>query len=183
MNQYHNTTQESENLDLFQPLSDINKARTDWQKDIWIKPGVVCPVCDRMGKVYARRFGLPMAKSLIWLYRVSKVGEWIHLPTTGNRYVLRTNQWGHLVKFGVVDAMPVDDDAKTNSSGYYKITEYGARVVERTAMIPMYIFTYNNERIESDGEVDNIYISDVFTGKDKGFSFDEIMAAAAGLIE
>lgn len=160
--------------DLFE--SDIQTARLNWQDDIWdVSRGVICPVCDRMGKVYARRFGVPMAKSLIWLYCASQT-DWIHVPTHGTRYVLRVNQWGHMQKFGVVDAREPDPDSKTKHSGLYRITELGKALVNRTIKIPQYIFTYNDEKIAARGEIENITIRQAL--KSGGFDFDEIMEAA-----
>ncbi len=164
--------------DIFQP-SAISIARAKWEEDIWTKKGgATCPVCDRMGKVYARRFGVPMARSLIWLYHAAAGGEWIHIPSKGTRYLLRVNQWGHMVKFGVIETMPPAEDSKTKHSGYYRITELGRRLVREEIKIPQYIFTYNDKRIQSRGEIKNISIRESI--ESGGFDFNEIMQAAAG---
>ena len=154
-------------------IDDVRKA---WQSDIWEKDGAICPVCDRLGKVYARRFGYPMARSLVWLYVKTNAGNWCHVPSEGDRYVLRTNQWGHLVKFGVIEAMPPEDMNEKRHSGYYRITEYGVRVVESRSKIPEYIFTYNDERLDAKGDIREITIYQGLGSH--GFNFEEIMQAA-----
>ncbi len=164
-------------------MGELADRRTQWQDDTWIVPGgVICPVCDRIGKVYARRFGVPMAKSLIWLYHESK-DSWVETQAKGSRYTLRTNQWGHMQKFGVTEAKSPDPDSKTKHSGLYRITELGRALIEERVKITEYIFTYNDERVEphwlSTKEIEDITIRQALNRG--GFDFDEIMQAAIGV--
>ena len=171
-------TEPTENVtDLFG--SDIHAARINWEDDIWnVTGGVICPVCDRRGKVYARVFGYPMAKTLIWVYCAAQnqLTDWIHAPSLGTRSVLTSNNLGHVKKFGLLESMPADPDGKKKHSGIYRVTELGKRVVNREIKIPQYIFTYNDELIEARGEIENVSIEQAL--QSGGFSFAETMEAA-----
>lgn len=118
------------------------------------KDGGHCPVCDRWGKVYARILNENMAKSLIWLCREqARTGnDWVDIPNTGPRFVIRSNQLPVLTSWGLVERRPKEKGAKgSRYSGLWRPTGKGWDFYHGTIKVPKKAYAYNN-RIEGYSE-------------------------------
>lgn len=136
-----------------------------------VKPkGVICPCCKRFGKVYARKFNSGMAMQVINLYRHKDEG-FIHLPSTGTRHILKDNQVGKLVFWGMAIAQPNPDNPAKNKSGYWKITDRGIAFVENRISVWSHVIEYN-QIIQGFREKKRITISDALG---RPFHYQELM--------
>lgn len=106
----------------------------------WV--GTTCPCCDRFGKIYSRKFNRGMATNLIWLYQHP---GFVHLPSIAPRYILKDNQVGKLVFWGLAEPQPNKDDPTKNKSGSWRILPAGRMFVEGRAKIWSHVIEYNQE--------------------------------------
>lgn len=131
----------------------LNSFRKYW-RGMAEKDGGHCPVCDRWGKVYARILNENMAKSLIWLCREqARTGnDWVDIPNTGPRFVIRSNQLPVLTSWGLVERRPKEKGAKgSRYSGLWRPTGKGWDFYHGTIKVPKKAYAYNN-RIEGYSE-------------------------------
>lgn len=126
------------------PPDSLADARNDWQAAIRDK-GAICPCCDRFGKVYPRSINRTMARSLVWLAHHSRAGEWVDVPSTAPRWLVRSNQLASLRWWGLVErAHPMPgEDAK--HSGQWRATAKGQQFAARQIAVPERVFTYGGE--------------------------------------
>jgi hypothetical protein len=94
-----------------------------------------------------------MAKSLIWLCqeKARTQNDWVDVPDTAPRFVIRSNQLPTLVAWGLVDRCPkiqVDTNKfKVNNakySGLWRPTLKGWDFYYGKIKVPQRAFTYNN---------------------------------------
>lgn len=124
----------------------VHIARRQFMHQIWTtKKGVVCPVCDRSGKVSPLPLNATMCRILIWLYNETRRTTWIYFPEKAPRWILTQNCIGKLRHWGLV-AKAENDDPKKKDSGTYTITPLGERFILGQASIPKRVYIYNNER-------------------------------------
>ena len=138
-------------------MNTIQDAREAWKKTIH-GDGGVCPCCDRFGKVYARALNKTMILSLQWLYKANQeagLREWIDVPNTAPKSVLRSNQLASLRWWGLVERqLPDPEDKKVKHSGKWRVTLRGLDFVEGSLLVPRKVSTYNGEVVSfSDDEV------------------------------
>lgn len=132
--------------------TELEQLRQSWKATIH-GDGGKCPCCERFGKVYARGINETMANSLRWLYNKNNekgLREWIDVPNTADKEVLRTNQLATLRWWGLVERMtppPDEKKNKTKHSGMWRITLKGLDFVEGRADVPRQVFTYNAEPV------------------------------------
>lgn len=108
---------------------------------------------------------------LINLYRHKDEG-FIHLPSTGTRYILKDNQVGKLVFWDMAVAQPNEDDPAKNKSGCWKITNYGIAFVEGRVNVWSHVIEYN-QIIQGFREKKKITIEDALG---RPFHYQELMA-------
>lgn len=122
----------------------VSQARSDlFGGEDAFHDGRRCPCCDQMVKLYHRRLNSGMAAALVWLVRTSKGGEYLHVPTVAPRHVVRiAGEFARLVYWGLIEAMPNDDTAKTHS-GYWRPTAAGAAFVWESSCVPTHALIYN----------------------------------------
>lgn len=150
-----------------QPLSEIR--RQYFEKAEKAK-GVICPCCERFGKVYARKFNSGMAMQLINLYRHRQEG-FVHLPSTGTRYILKDNQVGKLWFWDMAIAEPNEDDPSKNKSGRWRITDDGIAFVEGRSTVWSHVIEYKHVIIQF-RQKQRIDISDALG---RPFHYQELM--------
>ena len=148
-------------------MQTIQEAREAWKATIH-GDGGTCPCCERFGKVYARALNKTMVASLKWLasQNVEKgLREWIDVPNTAPKSVLRSNQLATLRWWGLVERqLPDPNDKKVKHSGMWRVTLRGMDFVEGRLLVPKKVSTYNGEVVGVSDEV--IAIGEVKAGFD-----------------
>jgi hypothetical protein len=157
---------------LFRPeVFRLSDAREWFFKYAKHPPGAICPCCDRFGKVYARKFNKGMATNLIYLYQHAK-DDFIHLPSTAPRYILKDNQVGKLVFWDMAVPQVNDKDPSKNKSGSWRITEEGIAFVEGRIKVWSHVIEYN-QNVLGFRDKKLINISDALG---RPFHYQELMA-------
>lgn len=112
-----------------------------------------CPCCDRWGKVYGRTLNKTMARSLVWLAHHSANGEWVDVPKTAPRWLLRSNQLATLRWWDLIERHGTDDPTKKHS-GFWRATPKGQDFANNRIEVPKKVFTYDADVVDfSDEEV------------------------------
>jgi hypothetical protein len=89
-----------------------------------------------------------MASSLKWLYTQNQAKgfrEWIDVPNTAPKEVLRSNQLPTLRWWGLVERESPDPKSKKKHSGHWRITLKGMDFVEGKTLVPKKVMTYNGD--------------------------------------
>lgn len=148
---------------------DLQKLRNDWRNCIEGEGGH-CPICDRWGKVYARNINRTMAFSLLWLISASADGhEWVDVPNTAPKSVLRSNQLPTLRWWGLVERLESNDPALKHS-GMWTSTRKGMDFAKGKIKVPHRVFTYKGE-VEAFSE-QQVLIYECF---EDNFDYQEVM--------
>lgn len=156
----------------------LQDAREQFFDDAHSRDGGICPCCDRFGKVYVRKFNKGMAVNLIYLYRYhcNHPGRgFVHLPSTAPRYILKDNQVGKLVFWGMAIPEPNEDDPTKNKTGCWRITDRGIEFVEGRIRVWSHVVEYNHNALRFQGRSD-LSISDALGRR---FDYQELMETAA----
>ena len=159
----------------------IQDAKEVWRKTIH-GDGGVCPCCERWGKVYTRTINKTMAASLQWLYdetlkSVGQIGNWVDVPNTAPKSVLRSNQLPSLRWWGLVERqLPDPQDKAKKHSGMWRITLRGIDFVEGKHLVPKKILTYNTEAVGFGDELVNFK-----TASGIKFDMEAVMTSTAVL--
>lgn len=135
----------------------VSEAREGWKKTI-AADGGSCPCCDRWGKIYGRAINKTMAKSLKWLYDACQdapsLRDWIDVPNTAPKSVLRSNQLATLRWWGLVERRLPEPDENVKHTGMWRMTLRGMDFVEGKLLVPRKVFTYNGDVVSvSDDQV------------------------------
>jgi hypothetical protein len=101
-----------------------------------------CPCCDRWGKIYPRSLNVTMARSLIWLAHHSANWDWVDVPKSAPRWLVRSNQLPTLRWWGLVERHGNDDPTKRHS-GLWRVTERGDLFAQNRLQVPKKVYTYN----------------------------------------
>ncbi len=158
----------SEQDDFFGP--SLAETRRNFFIDAQQASGTICKCCDKFGKIYPRRFNRGMAITLIWLYQHCH-GTFIHLPSVAPRYILKDNQVGKLVFWGMAANEPNEKDSTKNKSGSWRISTPGIDFVEDRITVWSHIIEYNHVFIRF-RQKKKITISDALG---KPFNYRELM--------
>lgn len=120
--------------------------------------GCICPCCNQIVKVYKRALNSVMSRCLIRLYIIDKgENEYHHvkkivsgISDTG------TNDFSKLKYYGFIEEKPKDNnDTKTRTSGFWKITDKGRLFVEMKSSAKSHIYLCDAELLGfSDKTVD-----------------------------
>lgn len=151
------------------------QARDEWRETIH-NDGGVCPCCARWGKVYNRQINGTMAFSLAWLYGQNKkkgIREWIDVPNTAPKFVLRSNQLSTLRWWGLVERQLPEPDDTNKHSGMWRMTLRGMDFVDNLVLVPKKVFTYNGEVVKVSDELVSFE-----SCKDKRFDYNEVMSGS-----
>lgn len=135
--------------------------------------GVTCDHCGRLAKMYRKKLGAPAARFLIHLYNVSSRGEHGRYYTTRELYPRdnKASTEGVCTRFwGLVDVADASNSAGA-PAGAFRLTDLGRRFVQGLEFLPMYVHTYNNEKIgEPEGPLTNIR-----EALSRKFNYDDLM--------
>lgn len=156
---------------------DLNDLREGWRHTIE-HGGGECPVCARWGMLYARRLNQTMVKSLIWLCQehVRTGNNWVDVPNTAPRLVIRSNQLPVLASWGLVERCPKDSaEGGARYSGLWRPTEKGCQFYLGKIKVPQKAIAYNNKVEKFEGK--EVYIHECFK---VFFDYQEAMAQRFG---
>jgi len=130
---------------------DVTAARDQLYDEI-LDEGCYCPCCDRYARAYARAINHTMARALIWLCReYRRTGEWVDVPKTAPRWLVRSNQLPTLKYWGLVQRKPNNDPAK-KCSGLWRPTPRGRRFAGSRIRLRKKALVYNDRVLEYQGE-------------------------------
>lgn len=134
-----------------------------------LKEGAICPVCDRLAKIYKRTIHATMAKELISIYKIAG-HDWFYLP---QHQALQHG--GDFAKLRYWDLVEEDDNERDDGSsrtGWWKVTNKGALFVEGKISVKKYTHVYNTECVGFSGK--SVFIKDCLGKK---FNYRELMNA------
>ena len=130
--------------------------------------GTNCPCCGQFVKLYKRKLGSVMARTLIQLYKMDKEFNHVREIVKGISET-GTNDFSKLAYWGLIDEMSNDSLAK-RTSGFWRITPKGRQFVERKITVNQYALIYN--RLCEGFSVETINISEALGKK---FNYNELM--------
>jgi hypothetical protein len=152
--------------------ANLAGARIKWNEDIH-GDGGHCPVCERWGKIYKRNINRTMAMSLLWLNQNSlwenDERQWVDVPKTAPRWLVRSNQLPTLAWWGIVERAP-SNDKSLKHSGLWRPTAIGDAFAMGKVSIRRGVFTYNNKVQGFTNE--RVYIHECFKTR---FDYEEVM--------
>lgn len=108
--------------------------------------GARCPCCEKFAKRYRRSFNQNMASALLWLIVAQEEaeGDFVDVPGTAPRWLLRSNQLSTLRWWGLVSRAKKGDDEK-GYSGLWRPSLKGIRFATGEISIPGKAITYDGE--------------------------------------
>ena len=129
-----------------------------------------CPCCGRYAKIWKYSVHSTLAKMLIILYRLGGEREFVHVrdftfSNTSGRNFSILKLWGLIIPME-------NDDPKKRTSGFWKITNKGARFVRGEIAIQA-LQIYDGKALSSIGEL--LTIKECLGKK---FDYEELMGAA-----
>ena len=146
--------------------------------------GVHCPLCRKWVRRYWHRLNASMARGLAWLVLAARRSEtadpegWVHVPTHGPRWLVRTNQHASLRLFGLAERRAPDDEARVKCSGWWRPTARGFAFVDGLVEVEDRVLTYNGE-VVGRGEATLRFESVL----DVAFDYAELMGVPGALPE
>jgi hypothetical protein len=122
-------------------------------REVWAEAddGAYCPVCRKWVRRYWHRLNASMARGLAWLVLAARRDEvvdddgWVHVPTHGPRWLVRTNQHATLRLWGLAERRAVEDGTSVKCSGRWRPTERGFAFVDGLVEVEDRVLTYNGE--------------------------------------
>lgn len=134
--------------------------------------GCNCPVCGKWVKKYRRTITAAVAFTLIRLYHLNKIREWVHtrdLVVPGQQSSV--GDFTKSVVWGLIEPKQhkTGDEGK-KTSGYWRITELGRMFVQRKISVRRYVILYN-DAVEG-WEGNDVLITDCLKEK---FDYNELM--------
>ena len=129
-------------LDLFQDAT-VDELAEELHRRMADGEMLSCPVCKQNCKIYRRKLNSGMAATLCWL--VSEYhGVWIDVPRVAPRFVLKSNEHGKLVHWGLIKQKPNLDDLTKKTSGIWMPTERGILFAEGRIEVPSHVLLFDN---------------------------------------
>lgn len=144
--------------------------------------GAWCPLCRKWVRRYWQRLNGSMARGLAWIVLAARRSEiadgegWVHVPTHGPRWLVRTNQHASLRLFGLVERRAPDEESRVKCSGWWRPTERGFAFVDGLVDVEDRVLTYNGE-VVARGEA-RLRFRDVL---DVAFDYAALMATPGTL--
>lgn len=148
--------------------------------------GCVCPCCGRFVKVYRRRLHAEMARFMIRLYRLDRIGPGDYLGALrwhSTREVLgdrggnkASTDATYLVHWGLVERSDAENAAGA-PAGMLRLTPLGVAFVERRATASSHVSLLNNEELPRPSRLSESEIG-IEEALGKRFSYDELMGRA-----
>lgn len=139
---------------------------------------VMCPCCDKSCKYQQRPLNSNQARGLIWLYGESRFGFVVvagRLPM----YLARSGgEFATMRHWGLIEQQEKGKDAKTRTSGVWRVTDRGRNFVLNMITVPHAMVIYNATVVGADN-TKRVSISEVLRGN--GFDYNELMGIPPGI--
>lgn len=153
-------------------------------RDLWAEAdeGAHCPLCRKWVRRYWHRLNASMARGLAWLALAARRPEvadpegWVHVPTHGPRWLVRTNQHASLRLWGLAERRAPDEEARVKCSGWWRPTARGFAFVDGLVEVEDRVLTYNGEVVARG--VETLRFVDVL---DVAFDYAELMGTPGAL--
>ncbi len=117
--------------------------------------GATCPCCSQFARIYRRKLTSTATRALIALYRTN-TEDFEHLPTVvrwrtpdvahQGGYVSLAGYWGLMEE----ERVRREDGGR---AGYWRITDLGARWLNKETIVPKYVRLYDGRVLGFDGEL------------------------------
>lgn len=126
---------------------NLQEAREQWDHTIRAGGGR-CPCCDRWGKIYPRSINTTMIRSLRWIdeqHMLLRNNDWIDVPNTAPRWLVRSNQLPTLRWWGLVERpadVPPEEADRVKHLGLWRLTERGRKFLRGLTTVPKTVITY-----------------------------------------
>ena len=148
----------------------LRQAHADTMRDAGT--GTTCPCCQRHVKRYSHCLSGGRARALCWLVGASNAGrDWVHVPTKGPRWMVKTNQHPVLAWWGLVERRANDDPNNgLKHQGNWRPTALGVAFARDEIAVPRKVSTYNGRVLEVSDE-----LVDIRTALGSKFDYDEEM--------
>jgi hypothetical protein len=140
--------------------------------------GCECPACGQNVKLYKRKLNSSMAYAAIIMYRLQKDSVIPNQYFKMNEEIAKLKipssniEYAKLAHWGLVEEKPKNDNPKTKTSGYWRLTDLGIKFALGRVSVPKHVFIYNNKNHSVSEERTRI---DSSLG-DK-FDYNELMSA------
>lgn len=133
------------------------------RKDLFDKAqhkAVPCPCCQRLVKIYKRRFNSGMALALVYIYKEFQNVQsrdfqaWVHVEKLLRDKKAPTGTRGDFHKlrhFGLIEQADTLRPDGSPRNGLWRITVKGVEFVEEREKVPAYAIFYNQEMLALDG--------------------------------
>jgi hypothetical protein len=131
-----------------------------------VRTGAVCPCCKQFAKVYRRKITSTMALGLVQVHKYFEnyPDGWLHVRSflsdrrsTASLIALGGGEFGKLVHWSLVEAMPGDRSDGAKHNGFYRITEKGHLFVQGEITVPRYVYIYDSRRLGFSEELISIH--------------------------
>lgn len=145
---------------LFPPEPPFSAVKREWREKLESgEDGLCCPCCGQNTKIYKRRIHASLASLLVTIYKMSREEiadwrsqtewPWIHIlkdiiDPTPRRVA---HDYYVLAYFDLIESKPNDDDPSKKDSGFWRLTNRGARFVQRHIRLPKHVYVFDNTRI------------------------------------
>ncbi len=137
-------------------IDSLQQAKNDIRQGWETPDGATCPCCNQKVKLYPRQVYSAPARALINLYLFQ--GGYHHIRDLkvdlGGSDFSKLKYWG-LIEHAPRD-IPILDDPKKRTSGYWAITDKGEDFVENKIRIPFYCYIYNDHKYNESEETKSI---------------------------
>lgn len=166
-------------MDIYDLNEKIAVLRSMW-RDVIETNGGHCEVCDRWGKVNPIKLRGVMLKTMHWMYKHGGF-DWIDIPPTAPRFVLRSYAFASLKHWGFVEQhfLPVATKKERaegitrnkKTSGTWRLTLDGYEFMFENKKAPQTVFVYNDKAVL----FSNILVTARECANEK-FNYDEMMS-------
>lgn len=156
----------------------LAQARIKVAAGIKTKPGIICPCCDKLAKIYRRGICGSVANYLHAMIMAHESGlgteGWLYITgkksggkCVGDLLAPAGGDYAKLRWWGLVDNKPLIRKDGSKRSGYWRVTELGYKFARGEAKVRKYFYEYNNEPIAIQPECKLVSIHEI-----RGVEFD-----------
>lgn len=131
----------------------LKDARDSVMARRWDKPGIYCPCCDQLAKVYHRKINATMARWLIALHKRHQAEpRWYRIREPWSLRILGgTGDAAKLQYWGLIEEDENDDPETKRTSGRWRPTSRGDAWVRNELSVDRITHVYNATVLGSEG--------------------------------